>query len=122
MRRYLPLLALAALGGCLSYECTLIGCSDSLAVTFTTVPTAPFHLDVRSAAGGSLFVYDCPDITQCNPSPVLHGALPESAVFTVTYQGRTTSTTARPEYTQSNPNGRGCGPTCTEGRVSLALP
>jgi hypothetical protein len=123
MPRFLPLLALAAIGGCATYTCTLIACVSGLTVTFSRVPTAPYHIEARTAdGGGGMFVYDCPDISRCSPSPLLEGYLPGSAVFTVTYQGRTASTTVSPDYTQVTPNGRDCGPSCTQGKVALTLP
>lgn len=119
--RRLLLLSAGLLSGC-SYNCTLLPCLGGLRVNFSTMPIAPFHVDARASTGGAVISYDCPDVARCNPSPFFSDFVPESAVLAITYQGRTSSTTVRPSYDRSYPNGTGCGGGCEIGTVTVPLP
>lgn len=121
MSRFGPLLGLSVLAACSGAFCTLIGCESGLTIAFTTAPTSPFHIDATVNGMGS-FVYDCPEVTRCNTSPTLTGFVPDRAVITVTYQGRSASTEVHPVYHTFFPNGKDCGGGCTQATVSLPLP
>ena len=122
MRPFLSLLLLTAFAGCVNYSCTLIGCNRGLRVNLATQPTSPFRVEASSGDGTGTHTYDCPDITRCSTEAFLEDYLPTEATITVTYEGRTRTTVARPQYEVSYPNGRRCGPECTQGLVTIALP
>lgn len=113
------LLAVSACGG--AAYCTLIGCDSQLTVAFATAPTSPWRVDVV-AQNGATASFDCPDLSRCGPSASFRDFLPAHATVTVSYGGRTRSTTVTPSYSQVQPNGEGCGPTCTQATVTVPLP
>lgn len=102
-------------------DCTLIGCYSGLAIRFATPPTAPFHVEAASPDSGPRS-YDCSNNTGCRAEPNITGYVPQTVTLTVTYQGRSTTTTVRPLYQESAPNGKGCSPTCRQATVTLPLP
>ncbi|MDB4888985.1 MAG: hypothetical protein JWL61_840 [Gemmatimonadetes bacterium] len=121
MLRFVCIGVLALGGVACGATCTLIGCDSGLTIQFATVPTAPIHIDATSADGGNR-TYDCEKNTGCGIPTILKDYVPQNVTLTVTYQGRTTTTTVRPSYNESTPNGSGCGPACRSATIPLSLP
>ena len=126
--RLLALAALSAtafsLGACsaLVPSCSDVGCISGLFVKFATPPTGPFRVEVTSAASPTPRVYDCASVAACSPVAPFDNYQPSTAMVTVTYAGRTTTTEVHPVYEAQYPNGRACGAACTSATVTLPLP
>jgi hypothetical protein len=104
--------------------CTLAGCVNFLAITFSSPPSSPWHMEVSSTGPGDqpIYVYDCPDIAKCGDTVRLTDYMPTRAFVTVTYQGRTATTEVLPQFTQSHPGGSACGLGCYSASVTARLP
>ena len=102
--------------------CTLIGCDDQLTVALASAPAAgPWRVDVVTA-NGETASFECPDASRCGASAIFRNFAPTRATVTVTYGGRTGSTQVTPSYAQVQPNGKECGPICTQATVTVPLP
>jgi hypothetical protein len=122
MVRHLWAAALALATGACGMDCTTIGCNDALTLRFATPILGPLHVDAFSSDGEHR-TYDCTNAAGCPDSEVaLARYLPTTVTLTLTYQGRTSTSTVKPSYTESSPNGPSCGPTCRQGTVTVALP
>ena len=122
MLKFIRIGALALCGMACGVDCTLIGCDSGLKIQFASAPSAPFRIDASSADAGTRS-YSCGNNTGCiTPSLTISDYVPENVTLIVTYEGRTTTTTVRPSYTESTPNGKGCGPTCPVATIALPLP
>jgi hypothetical protein len=117
---YSGLFALLATG--CGATCTLIGCDNALTIHFASTPTAPFHIEATSPDAGARTI-DCTSSNGCPAKMTQVDYVPESVTLTltVTYEGRSTTTTVRPSYVESTPNGKGCGK-CVSATVTLSLP
>ncbi len=115
-----------SLGCSFSIECTLIGCSSGLAVMFSTPATMPYRIEASSAPGlGGSYVFDCPALpgpTCGKDEALLRDYFPGSVTIKVITALGTTTTTLSPEYTETYPNGKRCGPACRRGKVTVDLP
>lgn len=117
------LLLLVFAAGCdFARACTLIGCLNGLAVEFSTPPTAPYRMEVRSNSL-TVNVYECTVLNQCYPNgTVFENYYPQSVTIKVITATGTASTEVTPTYVESQPNGKGCGPTCRTARVTVPFP
>jgi hypothetical protein len=104
-----------------STDCTLIGCDSGLVLRFATPLAGSFHVEATSPDAGSRS-YDCATSPGCLDGAFIVGYFPKTVTLTVTYQGRTATTTVSPTYQESRPNGSGCDPLCRQGIVTLPLP
>jgi hypothetical protein len=121
-RRYIGIVGLLAVSACggAAY-CTLIGCDSQLTVALASAPTGPWRIDVVGKFGESV-AFDCPDSSRCGTSASFRNFIPARATVTVTYGGRTGSSEVTPSYAQVQPNGKDCGPICTQATVTVPLP
>jgi hypothetical protein len=103
------------------HDCTLIGCVNGLTIQFASTPTAPYHIEATSPDAG-LRSIDCATSNGCLGKLTQTDYVPGTVTLTMTYQGRTTTTTVQPSYAESQPNGRGCGSKCVSATVTLPLP
>jgi hypothetical protein len=113
-----------SLGACsaLAVNCSDVGCISGLIVSFATPPTGSLHVEVTSPTSPTPRVYDCANAPQCSPVATFGDYMPATAIVTVTYAGRTTTTEVHPVYEAQYPNGRACGAACTSATVTLPLP
>lgn len=102
-------------------DCTLIGCSSGLMVSFATQPTMAYKVEVNSGVGGSTYTFDCPDPSRCS-SAFFPDYLPDRVFITVTTLRGSQRTEATPQYQVHEPNGASCPPSCRNGQVTVALP
>ncbi len=127
-------LALAAVAAGCSKDCTLIGCNDSLRVTFgTRTVSPPYSLAV--IADGVPTMYECNERGvlsppfeagngTCDATGFTMPATPRMVMVTVRPYvdggvGATRTVTATPPYTQVRPNGEGCDPVCRQSVVTV---
>jgi hypothetical protein len=102
-------------------QCTLIGCANALVVELDRVPTAPFHLEATQTGTGTRKEYDCASGT-CQKSIFFPDFLPPTVDVTIKTSTTTKTQTLTPTYTKSRPNGPGCEPEGTSGRVQVTVP
>ncbi len=116
--------------------CTLIGCAASLEVTLKGkhVPT-DFTMTVNSPAGDKVNVhctegnaeFDPPEAARWNPACPAGGVTfqnftPQQITVTVRWHEGETTQTLEPVYSDFQPNGPQCEPTCRSGRVDVLIP
>jgi hypothetical protein len=126
MRRHFVLATAIALvgSGCIDTACTLIGCSSGLRVKFLTPPSAPYRIEATSGLPqGQVYVFECVNLSMCGADSILlTDYLPPSATIKVITAAGTTTTAVTPEYSNFQPNGSRCGPTCTSATVQVPFP
>lgn len=116
---------LACSAGCNSYgACTLIGCYGGLTVEFNKPAPTTYRVEVTSSPGlGAVYVVECPGGPSCGTGSVMFADyFPSTVTVKVITPLGTTTKTFNPEYTESFPNGRNCGPACSNGKVIVDLP
>jgi hypothetical protein len=120
--------AVAGLAGCNSlgpHTCTLIGCQNGLTVRLSTMPAAPFRVELRVASPTSqpAYVYDCSNPASCAQGAFFPDFSGEHAFVTVvTSAGTRTTEVTRIEYRVSRPNGPNCPPECRQATVTADVP
>lgn len=121
--RAASLLAVLSLGcrGIVAGDCTEIGCSSGLQVSFATQPTVAYKVEVNSGAGGATYTFDCPDPTRCSEA-FFPDYVPSHVVITVTTLRGSQRTEATPQYQVHEPNGASCPPRCRNGQVTVEFP
>ncbi len=132
-------LVVTALGisGC-TEECTAVGCTDSITVTFDHAIERNYTVAITF--NGQKGTADCtsatnpgPEVTvpvsgldrtiTCTQTGVLLQGAPEDVVFDFTFQDGTVATVGlKPEYETVEPNGPDCDPTCDQAEVEVVLP
>ena len=113
------------LGGCDVLgpgACTLVGCSDGLAVALQSTPTSAYRVEVRVPGSPSSYVFDCPDPARCGTLVRFDEFTPSSAFVTITTDRGTVRHEVRPSYVVSRPNGEDCPPLCRQATVHLPIP
>jgi len=122
-KKWLPLFALVLASGCeLVRACTLLPCLNGLMIGFTTKPTIGYRVEVRTPGfSGAVHVVECAQPNNCT-DPYFQDFFPQTAEIKVITATGTTTTTVTPEYKESQPNGKGCGPTCRQAQVTVAPP
>ena len=100
--------------------CTLIGCSDSLTITFQG-PFPPRYQIVLTEEGDTqpLLVLECAAAAPCAEEVFLDSAPVVIRVDLVT-ELETQSGTFAPTYTTVRPNGPDCLPVCLQGRLVVS--
>ena len=110
-------------------DCFLLGCFSG--ITFVLTPTVPadYTLEVMSTENGRVVVH-------CGPGDpgfigrqwcldrgvmVAFNIPPEDLTYTLRWQNRTVTGTARPIYAVSRPNGPRCSPTCWNADVEIDI-
>jgi hypothetical protein len=115
--------SLALLGGCgITGACTLIGCESGLFVQITGTPAGAYRVEAIGAGSEVLHFVNCPSAEACAGGAVFRDFFPESVTIRVTTAAGTTTQSVQPTYTDSQPNGPNCPPTCRQGSVTVALP
>jgi len=132
-------LAAFSISGC-TEECTEVGCTDSITVTFDR--DIPRDYTVEITFNGVKGTADCTQATNpgneevevpvsgldgntllCRPNGALLQGAPEEVVFTFTFAGGGVAEVAlAPKYNSVTPNGEECGPVCDQSEVEVALP
>jgi hypothetical protein len=122
--RSIYLAGLALLAGCtsLSDVCTLIGCNSGLTVSLAQAPVGGYTIEVFAQAGGPHFTFECASAAQCGTAAEFKDFTPDQATIRVTTAAGTREQTVQPTYSQNQPNGPSCGPTCRQASVTVALP
>lgn len=118
-------LLLAFSAGCnLTRACTLIGCHSGLTVELNGPAPSMYRIEVSSGPSlGATYAYDCPGGPSCASGSVMfEDYFPTTVTVKVVTPGGTTTKTFNPTYTESFPNGKGCGPACRNGRVTVEVP
>jgi hypothetical protein len=106
-------------------ECTLVPCQNGLEVQLATPATVPFRIEVSSSGGypGAAYVYECKNLGSClGDRAFFPDFQPVTATISVITATDTTKTDVRPSYSEYQPNGSRCGPTCTVARVEIPFP
>ena len=118
------LVLLAFSAGCnFARSCTLIGCVNGLFVEFSQPTPGPFRVEVRGTSSMTVHVYECTSATGCGQGlAMFEDYFPQSVTIKLTTAAGTTTMSATPVYTESQPNGKGCGPTCRSARVTVPAP
>ncbi len=100
--------------------CTLIGCANTLTVEVANAPAGDVVVQARTAGSSdSVQTVTCPDGPGCfapNRAQFVN-FLPSRVELTITTSAGVKTATLQPEYANSYPNGRSCGPECTQGTV-----
>jgi hypothetical protein len=126
-RRILLIAGLATLAfstGC-DPSCTLIGCVNGLHIDFDRPVTFPYRVELNVTPDSPTVTLDCQsaNVMGCTAtSAFLRDYLPPVATMKLTTPDGTVTTVIDPEYQDTHPNGRRCGPTCSSGRVTVTPP
>lgn len=124
--RYLALVLFAAVTSCSRNEpvtaCTLIGCTDGVAVELETVPQAPFSVEVTPLPGGAATIKECAAAEACGRTLFFEEVRADSVEVKVTSAAGTRSVRARLSYATTRPNGPQCDPECRQARVAVPVP
>lgn len=103
--------------------CTLLPCNNALKIKLSG-QSSSFSLKLK-ATGQAEKTINCPSDKAadafCNSDSVqIQNYRPEEVEITYTSGDKTVTRTLKPVYTETTPNGPGCG-TCRDGEVTLAL-
>lgn len=116
--------------------CTLIGCGPSLEITLVGdyLPTT-FALVLASSEGDTVHVlctdgnatFDPPEAARWSPTcpaggVALQDFTPEKLTVTASWSGGEVTQDFQPAYTESQPNGPACEPTCRAASLELHIP
>jgi|SRR4029079_5473164 hypothetical protein len=117
------LLALAA--GCSDAVsvCTELGCMSGLTIHLTSLPAAPFRIEVT--VGGYpdiLYSYDCMTGPRCDQDAWFPGLIADRVHVTVRVGTSSRSTDITPAYVHFRPNGPNCPPDCLSATISVIPP
>lgn len=113
------------------HKCTLMGCRDTLELTFTHEPPQRYTILLKSPAGDTRTITcNTGEITPaagmssiCRVGIVtVYGFTPKDLTVEVTWQGGSYTTTGRPSYAAFRPNGLFCPPSCQLGKLTLEIP
>lgn len=115
------LLTLAACQG-ITGACTLIGCHSGLTVKLDGAPAGAFRVEAFVAENGPRQVLDCTGVAQCGTEVRFDNYTPESVTIRVTTAAGVTTQSFQPAYSDYQPNGAECGPTCRTATVTASLP
>jgi hypothetical protein len=115
------LLMLPLLAGCEGLfgarDCTLIGCMNGLSIELTDIPPGPLKLEVV-LPGGETQIMTCAQHT-CPPYFFVPDVRPDEVTLRVITDAGIRTETMRPQWSRTQPNGRGCDPVCWEGSVTM---
>ncbi len=123
LRAAVPLTFLA-LNAC-NYGCTLIGCADGLRVNLASMPVGAFQVElfVDGVLQPAPPEATCDGVTQCSQSITFQTrATNKVSVHVTTVAGTRITNLAPVSYAKSQPNGKGCDPTCYNAAATVPLP
>ena len=113
------------------HMCTLIGCRDSLELTFSHEPPGQYNVLLTTSTGETRNV-SCNNseissvdatVAMCRSGVVtVYDFTPADVTIVVSWQGGRYSTNGAPTYTSFQPNGPDCPPTCRSGKLTIELP
>lgn len=103
--------------------CTLLPCNNALKIKLSG-QSASFSLKLKATGQAEKTINCSGDKATdafCNSDSVqIQNYRPEEVEVTYTSGDKTVTRTLKPVYTETTPNGAGCG-TCRDGEVTLAL-
>lgn len=121
LRSFLLSAATAVLGGCIpTGACTLIGCHNGLAVLFDRPPTGAFRIEASVPNDPTQYAIDCADAATCQL--LFPDLVAEQVTVRVILPQGTHTQQFEPRYEKLYPNGRRCGASCEQARVTIELP
>lgn len=117
------------------FFCTMMGCFDSLEISFATQPTQEYSIQLTSNSGETRAVTCTPGKYEARypgstSNPVICGNSsvtflefsPKEVTVEVIWQGGSFTSTERPSYEGFRPNGPYCAPECRRGKLLLEIP
>lgn len=120
-RRLLLAATAALLAGCNPLGvCTLIGCENGLFVVLDRTPVGAFRIEATVPGDPTVLAIECVPGGGCHP--LFPDLIAEQVTIRVITQQGTVTQQFQPEYQTSYPNGRRCGPECTQATVTVQLP
>jgi hypothetical protein len=125
-RRSFSVVALLLCSGCISdllvSGCNLVGCVNGLTITLSRGPDGAYTVQLL-VAGEAPREVACTGPGSCSDARVFfENALPTVATVVITSAAGEVRQEARPTYTTSRPNGRGCDPVCRNGVAVVNVP
>jgi hypothetical protein len=102
----------------LSLICTAAGCYSEIEVQLEEEPAGPYRVEADPGGGTARYVYACDPTAGCPPI-VFSEFSPYWAIFDVIVGADTTRYEVFPTYTEIQPNGPRCEPTCYVAMVRL---
>lgn len=114
--------ALLIAGCCSGGDSIAIVCDAALTLSFSTQPLGAYHVEARAVGNPFVYVVDCPDATKCGSVAFIRNFLPDTALVTVTYQGRVATRTVVPFYPPPYPPPSRCGTSCQSATATIDLP
>jgi hypothetical protein len=124
--------------GC-TEECTAVGCTDSITVSFSTAVPRDYKVDIE--LDGKPGSADCSEAThpgggdvevevtglgrtiRCTQTGALLQGAPENVRLVFTFpDAKVADVTLKPKYQTVEPNGPECEPTCDQAEVTVDLP
>lgn len=112
----------AALGACDSSTgtrvCTQIGCTSGIEVQLEEEPAIPYRVEADPGGGEARYIFECDRSAGC-PRIFFVAFTPDWVMFEVIAGTDTTWYEVRPTYTEYQPNGPRCEPTCFNSVVRL---
>ncbi len=113
------------------HYCTLIGCRDTLELTFTHEPPTQYSILLTAQDGETRSLTCTPGESTaangvsatCRKGIVtIYGFTPGKVAVDISWQGGSYSTTGNPDYRTFRPNGLFCPPACRLGKLTIAIP
>ena len=121
MRSIILIAAVLTLVGCeFSTVCTLIGCDSGLTVQVQNAHAGPITIQARvSGDSTQAHTMSCTPST-CGNSAFFRDFTPTAVQLVISTSAGTRTQDVTPTYVTSQPNGKGCSPTCRNARVTVA--
>jgi hypothetical protein len=118
LRTFLYSATAATLASCNPIQsCTLIGCYDGLAVEFEQPPVGAYRLEAIVPGDPTQYAIDCASAASC--FPIFPDLIAEQVTIRLITQQGTRTQEFRPRYENQYPNGRQCGPSCRQAKVTF---
>lgn len=97
-------------------DCTLIGCTNGLAVVVNTSLQQQMTVTVK-AGTQTLATLQCSAGTPCNT--FIENQTPSEVQVTINVSGGTVNRTYNPQYQMHRPNGENCPPECKQATITV---
>jgi hypothetical protein len=118
----LVVLGFSACSDQLQVVCTDIGCYSGLEIQVDPAPTTRFRVEAFAPGFSAVYTQECDNPASCTRI-FLPEFTPDLVNIRIIAGGDTTFIeAARPEYTESRPNGPKCPPLCRTGHVTVVVP
>ena len=102
--------------------CAAVACVNGLNVTLPSVPSVAFRIDVRGLTDTAIRTFECKTAGNCGQGATFSSFSDSVAIITVSAAGRSVTTQVTLAYTEGQPNGLACGPSCRQANATAALP